>query len=391
MRGALQRVMRRMVVAVTFLLLIAGLLWLWSARFERVTDVPSLNLADLRGISPSLPPGAEWLGGRAQPALRLVHGPEHRRAAVRIELPGFPAVAALQIRFSMACSNLTHGKEQWEDGRTMIEWRSADGIVRQETDPVYSLRDNQTSGEITLVVRPFSGSAIPVLRVEHLGAAGEFEISKFEITAVKERPTWKYGRWGLLVGWFVWLVGLLAEWDKRSLWRRMAAAAICLGIAIYFAVPGPWKTLRPLVIPFQIGPSITLTTPVEKPVLDQKIGLSQHAAVPSIASYEVFGKIPLQGGWIIQVKDQLAKLRLLLHALLLFAPVLGMAVFVGRKPAIALAIGLAVSIEAAQTGFGFGFDRFDVIDLACDAVGIALAMWVYRKVLDRAARPQAAH
>jgi hypothetical protein len=171
----------------------------------------------------------------------------------------------------------------------------------------------------------------------------------------------------------------------------MAAAAICLGIAIYFAVPGPWKTLRPLVIPFQIGPSITLTTPVEKPVLDQKIGLSQHAAVPSIASYEVFGKIPLQGGWIIQVKDQLAKLRLLLHALLLFAPVLGMAVFVGRKPAIALAIGLAVSIEAAQTGFGFGFDRFDVIDLACDAVGIALAMWVYRKVLDRAARPQAAH
>jgi glycopeptide antibiotics resistance protein len=110
-----------------------------------------------------------------------------------------------------------------------------------------------------------------------------------------------------------------------------------------------------------------------------------------MANNEVLGKIPLQGSWIIQVKDQLAKLRLLLHSLLLFAPALGMAVFVGRKPAIALAIGLAISIEAAQTGFGYGFDRFDVIDLAYAAVGIALAMWVYRKVLDRAARPQAAH
>ena len=365
--------MRRVVLAITFLLLIAGLFLLWSDRFELVPDAPSLNLADLREISPRLPPGAEWLGSGDQPALRLRYAPEQRRAAVCIGLPGFPAVAALRVRFSMAASKLTCGRELWEDGRALIEWRSSDGHASEETDPVCSLRDDQTSGDITLVLRPSSGSAIPVLRVEHLGTAGDFTISKFEITPVKESATWKYGRWGLLVGWFVWLVMLLAGWNRWSLWRRMAAVAICLGIAVYFAVPGPWKTLRPLVIPFQIGPSITLTTPVAKQVPDQR------SAAPSMASDEVLGKIPLQGSWIMQVKDQLAKLRLFLHVFLLFVPTLGMALLVGRKSAIALAIGLAVSIEAAQTGFGFGFDMLDVLDLACDAVGIALAMWVYRK------------
>jgi len=370
--------MRRVFLSATFLLLLAGLLLLWRYRFERVPDSPSLGLAELRAAMPELPPGAQWMGSMEHPALRLTVGPEHRSVAVRMELPGLPAMEALQIRFSMAAKNLTRGKHEWDDGRALIEWRSADGVGQQETDPVGSLRENKSSGETTLVVRPSSGSSIPVLRVEHLGEGGDFEITQLEMIPVKERSLWIYGRWGLLAGWFVWFVMLLAGGDQRSIWRRIAAAGIWLGMAIYFVVPGPWKTLRPLGIPFVIGPPVSWVTPANQPARNGQASQAASSITPPPPGSEVLGRIPLQGGWIIHVKYHLARLRPLLHALLLFAPALALAWLLGRKPAIALALGLAVSIEAAQTAFGYGFDWLDVLDLASDAIGIALAIWVYR-------------
>ena len=380
--------MRRAQLVTSFLLLIAGLLWLWSVRFDQIPGASSVNLADLRHISPHLPPGAEWLGSDSHPTLRMARVPTlQRREAVRIEMPGFPAVGALQIHFSMAAHQLARGTQEWDDGRVMIEWQSTDGRERQEIDPVHSLRDNDQSGDVTVVARPSCKPAVPVLRVEHLGTGGDFDISEFEMIPVKERPIWKYGRWALLAGWFLWLVCALGGRNKRSLWRRVATAAICLGTATYFAVPGPWKTLRPLVVPFQSAPPITITTACAQP----PTGTQREATTPqrhrpsepSISRSEVLGKIPVSGGWIVQIKHHLTKLKPLLHALLLFAPALAMAFLVGRNPAIALATGLAIATEAAQTAFGYGFDAFDVFDLLCDGTGIAMAIWAYQKLRSR--------
>jgi glycopeptide antibiotics resistance protein len=97
----------------------------------------------------------------------------------------------------------------------------------------------------------------------------------------------------------------------------------------------------------------------------------------------VLGALPLQGGWIIQVKSHLAKLRPLLHSLLLCGPTLLFLWLVGRRPAIALALGLAILIEAAQAAFGYGFDFLDVFDLVSDVLGIAAALWVHRRLAAR--------
>jgi glycopeptide antibiotics resistance protein len=69
--------------------------------------------------------------------------------------------------------------------------------------------------------------------------------------------------------------------------------------------------------------------------------------------------------------------------MLLFGPTLVLAWLVGCKSAKSLALGLAVSIEAAQTAFGYGFDWVDVFDLFCDGLGIALAIWLYQKISRR--------
>jgi hypothetical protein len=372
--------MRRLFLFVSFLLLIGGLLALWRFRFERIPGTPALTLSDLRGANPDLPPGAAWEGSAEDPVLRLSVGPGQPRVGVRMELPGFPAMDCLLIRFQMSASNLQLGAQKWDDGRTLIQWRSPDGGGGQEIDAVCSLRENDASGDVSLVVRSSSGSAIPVLRAEHLGVGGEFEVSKLEMIPVKERAVWRFGRWVLLAACFAWLWALMAGARGCPAWKRILAVCIWLGMALIFAIPGPWQTLRPLVLGFEIG-----TPSVAEQAGDGKAGVvSAPPAQPSLADSSrgsvVQEKIPNQGGWIIQTKLRLAMARPLLHAMLLFAPALAFCFLVGRKMALVLAIALAVLIEAAQTAFGYGFDWVDWFDLTTNAAGIALAMWVYVRI-----------
>jgi hypothetical protein len=98
-------------------------------------------------------------------------------------------------------------------------------------------------------------------------------------------------------------------------------------------------------------------------------------------SVPALGKIPVQGGLALRIKYFLAQARPLLHVLLLFAPSLAIACLVGRRPAFFIGVTLALAIELAQVAFGYGFDWVDVVDLANDAIGIALAIWVCKKML----------
>lgn len=380
---------RRLFLSATFLLLIAGLLGLWRFRFERLPDAPSLTLGDLQKLKPTLPPGAVWTGSAERPVLLLTASPGQPQLGVRFGLPGFPAMESLHVSLRMEARNLKLGQQKWDDGRVLIEWHSPDAGDPQETDPVCSLRESESSGDRSLVVRPASGHSIPVLRIEHLGASGEFEISKLEMVPVKERTLWKYGRWMLLASWFGWMWAILAGGDRRRVWKIFTAIGIWLGLAVCLAIPGPWKTLRPLAFEFEMSPALTSAPLDNTPASIDAPPRTPAASPPVRPGSEVLGALPLQGGWIIQVKSHLAKLRPLLHSLLLFAPTLFFAWLVGRKRAIALALGLGILIEAAQAAFGYGFDFLDVFDLASDALGIAVALWVHRKILGKCARSHA--
>ena len=50
-----------------------------------------------------------------------------------------------------------------------------------------------------------------------------------------------------------------------------------------------------------------------------------------------------------------------------------------RRPTLLVAVLLSLAIEGAQAAFGYGFDWVDVIDLATDAAGIALGLWLCRR------------
>ncbi len=370
--------MRRALLAGSFLALVVALGWLWAHRFERDSSLPVWRLADLRGDVPAVA-GVEWLGTPEKPSLRLRVDAKDQRVAVRVAIPGVSAVDSLHLRLWMSAHGLVPGQKEWETGRFMIEWHPPAGGSDAELDPVAGIQFDQRVNPVALVARPERGPAIPALRLEHLGIAGEFEVSDLEIIAVHEGPLWKTGRWVLALGWLLWIAALLRSWPDVSRWRALGAAMICLLMGIQFVIPGPWKAQRAIGGDFQLGDAVEVSHPAEAPpsvTTQSAVAITSGAIPPS-------GKIPPRGGLALRVKHAIKQARPLLHVLLLFGPTLVLAGLLGRSHALMLAIALALLIESAQLAFGYGFGWDDVWDLLTDGIGIALALWIYRRVVTK--------
>jgi hypothetical protein len=368
--------MRRLTLLGWFLVLNAALFWLWQYRFERSKRFATCELADLR-VASQLPQGGGWEGPESKPRLRLQAPLGHSGVATRLMLPISQPVDFLHIHFRASAKKLKPGPEFWEDGRCLIEWHSPGGHLKWENDSFCSARYDQTSELTEVVMRPERAPAIPVLRIENLGVSGDFELAMFEATVLQERLVWKIGRWFLLIGWLGWVIAWIGPNRKISILRSFCAAMICVLMAIYFVIPGPWNDVRSLVGPFQLGPKIMAIPVSEEPLGKMEIAslnssLWSSGAVPSV------GRIPIRGDFSLRLKLYAQKARPLLHVLLLFIPTFMIACLVGGKPATSLAIILSLAIEVAQLAFDFGFDWLDVFDLLSDAIGILLALWAYR-------------
>lgn len=361
--------MRRFCLFGTLLLLVTGLFLLWQYRFERSGEHPVFTLADLRA-SAGPGPGSEWKELPSGPAILLKVDDQRRNVVARLAFPGLGPVDFLRVRYVAASKGLQPGKELWEDGRGIIEWH-AQGTSAVENDPFFSTRDDLESEATELIMRPRHGPAMPVLRLENLGTAGEMQVREMEVTVLKERWTWKSGRWLLMAGWIAWLSAWMRPPGGKRRVGPLVAAVGWLFMGLYFVVPGPWKSLHPLGPPFSIsGQSAS----------PQKSGpATASVAVPpgATAAVETVGEIPPNGDITLTIKLLLAGSKWILHVPLLFAPVFLTACLAGRRPAFTLGILFSLAVEAAQIAFGFGCDATDLVDLAADAAGILLALAVH--------------
>ncbi len=370
--------MRRITLAGTFLILLGGLYLLWQRRFERSREFRTFRLEDMRNLA-AAGPGAIWSGADAETRLRVNVDPAHPNQVVQMQLPGMKAADFLHLRFRVMAHNLTPGTEFWEGGRCMVEWHAPSAAGRWENDPFCLVILNADEGMQEVVMRPEDVPAIPAIRIENLGVSGALEISTLEATVVRERTVWKIGKWLLLAGWLAWAVACIRTAGETRWVRPLAAGAVWLVMCLYCVVPGPWKALHSFPRTFQIGPEVIVPMPTGASAVSRAT-----TGQPELASV---GKIPDKGDFTLKVKIHAAKARPLLHVALLFGPALLMALLAGNRGAAFLSVILAISIEVAQFSFGFGFDLVDVMDLACDAVGIALALTVANRLRARFARP----
>jgi hypothetical protein len=361
-----------------FLLLTVAVCFFWQKRFERAGDSPACHLGELLRDA-QLPEGATWEGPPLHPVLRLRASPGQPATVVRLALPIRSPVDFLHIRFRAYADNLIPGREFWEDGRCLIEWHDPEAISKWDNDPFFSGQYYKSSGLTELVMKPEKPPAIPVLRVENIGASGDLRLEAFEASVLKERPLWKMIRWFLVAGWLAWAVAWIRAAQQVSLIRSLAAAAVWVLMAIYFVLPGPWSDVRSLGRSFELGPEILAPTP---PITSQNM-TGPHLSGPALNPSETVpsvGKVPPRGDFALRIKLYVQHARPLLHVLLLFVPTFIMVWWVGARPATSLAIILSLTIEAAQLAFGFGFDWIDVFDLASDGLGILLGLWLCQRL-----------
>lgn len=369
--------MRRIQLAGTLVALVLLLCLLWSYRFEW-TGLPVVRMADLRAAAPATLDGV-WLEEPDGLKLRLRMDAGSPPLAVRLSLPAIPAVEHLHFRYRMSCKGLVPCQETWEDGRFIIEWHHPGETSGWESAPICSLRQDQHTDLQNVVVGPDDVPAVPMLRLEHLGRAGELVLSDLEITPIRERLLWKTGRWFLIAGWLAWLVVFLKSSPGIASWRSLAAAAIMVMTGLHFVIPGPWKIQRAIQMEFRLGNE----TPAGNRPDQADAAMEKWLRTIPTGVLPAMGRLPDTGSWALQVKLRISQARPFLHALLLLGPVFACACLVGRKPALCLGILLGIAVELAQLGFGYGFGWDDVLDLFNDAAGIALAMLLHRKLSAR--------
>ena len=304
-------VMRRVTLVASFIALMAALVLLWNYRFEPLPGLPVWRLADLRAGVPEVP-GVSWHGTSEHPRLRLKVDSQLPSVALRLGIHGAPALHMLQLRYRMVAKGLTPGKERWHNGRMMVEWHAPDGSGRPEMDPVGGIELDWDSGPVVLVAVPADGPAIPALRLEHLGMSGEWELAALEITAVRERLSWRLGSWALALCWLAWFFACLRSWQGIIRLRALVAASIWLLMGIHFAVPGPWKIIRPLAGDFRLGQT------ADTPAIVSPAPIDSHQSLPVIRSKETAaqGEIVPRGNLALRIKILIAWARPLLHSLL---------------------------------------------------------------------------
>ncbi len=357
-----------------FAVLLAALVAMWVFRFEAMPAARAWTLADLRSAAEPVE-GVEWVGTAESPALRLWVCEAHPRVALRLALPEARAMEMLQFRCRLQAKGLTQGTEKWQTGRIMIEWYPLDG-GDPELDPIGGIVDDKSSADAPMVAVSAAGPAIPALRLEHLGRAGEFTLSDLEIIPVRERALWKTGRWLLAAGFLGWFYRLIRAGSAIPRPRALAAGLVWLLMGIQFVVPGPWKLQRPLLVAeFQLGNADRMKNPAQAPPAVVSVGV-----LPSSGEVPPSGYLLPQGSLALQVKLLVSQARVLLHVLLLLAPTMVSACLIGRRRTLPLAILCAASIELAQMAFGFRFEWLDALDLLTDATGIVAGLWLAQKV-----------
>jgi hypothetical protein len=342
-----------------------------------VENEPTVGMAALKAALPVLPDGAFWDECMNGPTLRIAAGSADRKVALSFRLAVSDAVEALHVGMVMSAKDLLLGEKEWDDGRVLICWVSEGENGPIEIDPVASVRGSQRKEGISLVTAPSFGAGYPVVVIENLATSGEMTISALELTPVRHRPSWRWMRWVLGACWFSWLFACLSGSSKVSLPRRAAAAALWVVMGALFAFPGPWERIYPLLIPYDLGASMETR---DGPSFAVKPPVPETKTPQGIASQGALGKIPEQGGWIIQIRSHLKRQRLLLHTGFVVGITVLFSYLVGSRRAAWLAGGLVLAMEAAQIGFGYSFDFGDFMDLACGAAGITIGWLLFGKL-----------
>lgn len=329
--------MRRLLLPViSAFLLIAATILCWNRAHQPLNGGPAV----------SIPDGGPWI--------------DVCPGATKIDLPGLGTAEGLHLRYDLEADEIRQGPEDWQTGRMHLEWVRDGAVIDRRF--LASAWDHHTVSESSTIVRDIPPRATARLHIENLGLSGRCRLVQFEAFPTRKSDLPRLGMLIAALGWLAW-----AAWVAGGLRRPRSwlAAILWVGCAYFLVVPGPWPTRSPLLGEFAM--SSVDTFPVK-------------LATSSFEAADCRPGITETPNLLLRWKIRLRPLRPLLHGLLFFVPALGFLAFADTHArALGLVASLAVLVEVAQWGFGYGFEASDLLDLATDACGIALAVWAFRR------------
>lgn len=347
----------RWIGIVTGLFILTGFtVFLWERQFLRSPDQPTIVLLEEGGSRLS------FEKTRVEPD--LVHA---------VMLPYEKPVHSLLVSCSHAAKDLLIRDEPWQSGRVFVEWLNEEGNALS-TDTIFGMKGTDKRPRISqTVVRCRAGKGFPVIRFEHLGRSGRMEIEDMTVFPVQSRNWNGLFAAVLLCFWLLWLIFFVRSFSTAENWRCVTGAIGLLAMGWFLIVPGPWAHPRPFGTSFAVGQSDENNRLVPIDIRGKK----------EASSPETLGELPIQGSWLIQVRMLLRVLRPILHVLLFAVPAVGLAYLCGVRCSVVSLVFVTLLVEVSQAFFWFGADWIDLIDLLVDWGGIALALVLYIKVIER--------
>lgn len=374
---------RALLLALSLVLLLAALVLAWNQRYEPIPGSEIVTLDSLKSQT-SGQKGMQWRVADGKPILQLIKAAGDPHVILEFSLPAPAGCTAIHLRYTLQAHNLKQGVNIWDDGRFNVAWMTKDKRQAQQVDSVR--HDAQASCPSLISVAP-NGGVEPQLWICHLGVSGVYEIHELEIVFVHEKA-W----WGIVSGTLIalaggWILIALLIITQVSIPRTFAASIITLMLVHRFVVPGPWMFQKSLFADsFDLGSIRHHTAPkfiadpkepirVPDAVVEGKttppLSNNQFSPPPTVQRTTV-----IQDNWILWIKYELKRFKIIPHSLLFGAVLLALAGLIGLRPAVYVSVFLALSTEAAQIAFRYGSDATDLLDLVYDATGIAAGVWL---------------
>jgi len=351
-----------------FCILIGCMVAAWAHRFVPEDGAARVTLEALELVGVNKPSSL-----RKEPGGITIAAAPGKPASASFAIPAIGEPEVIFVRSHVVADAIVVGPNRWDDGRLFIEWMRNGEVVG--ISGIDSARGHKDEGIRTLaIVSPVRG-AVPVLCFQNLGASGTYEIRMLDLVAARERKAWSSGKWFLAAGFLAVVAALVGGTKKPAPWRGWVAAGVWMLVATGYAFPGPWGVELPFITPFVFA---------ELPAIEADANQEWHETAVAIENDEpLMDRLPPPNDLGLRLRLWLPWLRPLLHFALLFIPVLAMAWFVGARRAFWLGWALSLSIEAAQTLYGFGFGWDDVLDLVVNGIAISAAVWAHGKFARR--------
>lgn len=135
-----------------------------------------------------VPEGASWIEEEGNHFLRLTANPTRMLTVYRV-LPVRPEMKALQVHFKVRVQGLERGKENWHDGRIILDFKNAQGAkLKGASHPSFKGTSQGWIDRSLQFLIPDGATQLEIMPAIFMARAGHYDLDDLEIHPTDPAP-----------------------------------------------------------------------------------------------------------------------------------------------------------------------------------------------------------